>query len=185
MTHDPWSLADDALTLLADEVAGGRSTVIECGSGVSTVAIARALRDAGRGSVFSLEDEAEHAGRTRAALAREQLEPWARVIDAPLSDEPLAQRGCRWYSRAALDQLPRGADLLLVDGPVASPGSGAERSRYPALPLLRRRLAPGCLVVLDDAQREGERWVIERWRAEFALDLQPTARRLAAGLVPG
>jgi hypothetical protein len=39
--------------------------------------------------------------------------------------------------------------------------------------------------VLDDAQREGERWVIERWRAEFALDLQPTASRLAAGLVPG
>jgi hypothetical protein len=62
---------------------------------------------------------------------------------------------------------------------------GDERSPYPALPLLRDRLAPGCLVVLDDAQREGERWVIERWRAEFPLDLQPTARRLAAGLVPG
>jgi hypothetical protein len=185
MTPDPWSLADDGLRLLANQVAGGRSTVIECGSGVSTVVIARALRDAGRGSVFSLENEAEHAGRTRAALAREQLAPWARVLDAPLAEEPVAQPGCRWYTRAALDELPRGADLLLVDGPVASPGGGAGRSRYPALPLLRERLAPGCLVVLDDAQREGERWVIERWRAEFALDLQPTASRLAAGLVPG
>jgi hypothetical protein len=185
MTHDLWSLADEGLALLANEVAGGRSTVIECGSGVSTVAIARALRDAGRGSLSSLEHDRGHAERTRALLEAEDLSSWASVIDAPLEDEPLAQPGCRWYSRSALDELPTGADLLLVDGPVASPGSGAERSRYPALPLLRECLAPGCLVLLDDANRDGERWVIDRWRAELDVDLKPRGGRIAAATVAG
>jgi hypothetical protein len=185
MTRDPWSLADEGLALLAAEIAAGRSTAIECGSGASTLVMARTLRDAGGGIVAAIEHEPEHATRTRELLDAEGLSAWARVVDAPLAEEPLAQPGCRWYARAALEQLPAGADLLLVDGPVASPGSGAERSRYPALPLLRERLAPGCLVLLDDAQRDGERWVIDRWRSEFGLDLRPRGTRIAAGTVEG
>ena len=38
-----------------------------------------------------------------------------------------------------------------------------ERSRYPALPALEPRLAPGAIVVLDDATRPGEREILERW----------------------
>ena len=56
----------------------------------------------------------------------------------------------------------REIDLLLVDGPPGY-GEGMERSRYPALPALEPRLAPGAMVVLDDASRPGEREIIERW----------------------
>ena len=146
--------------------------------------MARALREAGRGSVTALEQEAEHADRVRSRLAADRLERWAHVVHAPLVDDPLAQPGCRWYSRAALAELPMNADLLLVDGPVASPGSGAERSRYPALERLRDRLADGCLVVLDDAGRDGERWVMEHWR-ELGLEMRQIGPRIATGLIPG
>jgi hypothetical protein len=105
------------------------------------------------------------------------------VIDAPLRPDSLAAPGCGWYDRAALGELPpAGVGLLLVDGPPASPGSGAERSRYPALPLLADRLAPGATVILDDALRDGERWVLERWERELAIDL---ARRGAGRLAMG
>ena len=186
LERDAWSLDDEGLALVAREVAGGRSTVIECGSGASTVVIARALRRLGRGSVSALEHLPDQAAQVRELLAAEGLERWTTVIDAPLMPVPVAEPGCRWYARVALDQLPDRADLLLVDGPPASPEVGAqERSRYPALPLLRPRLGPGALVVLDDADREGERWVIEQWSTESGVDLRPVGGRLAAGTVAG
>lgn len=184
LERDDWALDDEGLRFVVEAIASGRSTVIECGSGVSTVVIARALRRVGRGSVTALEHLTDHAATVRDQLAVEELERWARVIDAPLVDEPIAEPGCRWYSREALAELPERADLVLVDGPPASPeAGGVERARYPALPLLRQRLGPGCVVVLDDADREGERWVIEQWSRQVGVDLRPVTGRIAAGTI--
>ena len=97
------------------------------------------------------------------------------MIEAPLAPHPAATPGCNWYGRVALARLPRsGVDLLLVDGPPAGTPE-IERSRYPALVELGPRLGPGATVLLDDARRTGERWVLERWRAEhgLAFDLDP------------
>ncbi len=70
--------------------------------------------------------------------------------------------------RGALAELPDGGvDLLFVDGPPATPERAVERSRYPALPLLANRLARGARVLLDDAERAGERWVLKRWEREL------------------
>jgi hypothetical protein len=51
----------------------------------------------------------------------------------------------------------------LVDGPPGY-GEGMAASRYPALPALRGKLAPGALVVLDDAEREPEQRILAQWR---------------------
>lgn len=165
---DDWSLDPAALELLLAAVAAGRRRIVECGSGVSTVLVARLLRDRGGGTLYALEHDPGWAESARGRLAAEGLDRWARVIEAPLGPDPLAQPGCEWYSSEALDQLPEaGVDLLLVDGPPASPESGLERSRYPALPRLAGRLAQGAMVILDDADRAGERWVLERWQREL------------------
>jgi hypothetical protein len=100
-------------------------------------------------------------------LHREGLERYARVVHAPLEGEP------PWYARAALERLPDPIDLLVVDGPPAeAPGEGERRA--PALPALASRLVPGATVVLDDAERPGERAVLARWEAgtawRFAVD---------------
>jgi hypothetical protein len=65
-----------------------------------------------------------------------------------------------WY---AADQCYDLHDIamLLVDGP---PGHTASCARDPALPLLRTRLAPGALVVLDDTNRADERRTLEHWQ---------------------
>jgi predicted O-methyltransferase YrrM len=169
---DPaWSLRPDALRLVEELVGEGRATVVECGSGLSTVRIARALS---AGHVHALEHDPHWAATTRAALADEGLTEFATVIDAPLVDG--------WYDRAALERLPaEGIELLLVDGPPAGEPE-IERRRYPALPMLAGRLAPNAVILLDDADRPGERWALDRWLAELPIRLRPAPPGTALAL---
>jgi predicted O-methyltransferase YrrM len=165
-SFDPaWSLRPEALELVEALVGAGRTSAVECGSGLSTVTMARALGALGAGHVHALEHDPRWAATTRAALADEGLTAFATVIDAPLRDG--------WYERAALERLPgAGIELLLVDGPPANEPA-SERSRYPALPALAERLAPGAIIVLDDADRDGARWIADRWLSEFPLRPHP------------
>ena len=166
---DDWSLGDASLEAVLAVLERGSRVVAECGCGRSTVVIARALRELGGGEVHSLEHDPAWAQLCRAQLAAEGLTGIATVIEAPLGPHHLAQPGCGWYAAWALAQLPEaGIELLLVDGPPAGDPE-IERSRYPALPALAGRLAHGATIVLDDAGRAGERWVLERWEDELGL----------------
>jgi hypothetical protein len=175
-----WALERGDLETVLELVDGHPGPIVECGSGISTVAIARLLAECGDGGLYALEHDAGHATRVRAALADEGLGRRAKVIDAPLAPHPLAEAACGWYAPRALAQVPQaGIRILLVDGPPAN-GPDRERSRYPALPALRPRLAPGAAIVLDDADRDGERWVLERWQRETGLSFsRPPGSRLA------
>ena len=173
---DPaWALRPEALELVEALVGEGRTRIVECGSGLSTVTIVRVLRAGGAGHVHALEHDADWAATARRALVDAELAQFATVIDAPLDDG--------WYRQAALEHLPeQGVELLLVDGPPA-----ALASRYPALPALADRLAPNAAILLDDAERDGERRAIDRWLAEFPIRLLPAppgtalARYIPAG----
>jgi hypothetical protein len=178
-----WALSPPALAFVAGEVGRGRRRLIECGSGLSTIVLARELARGGDGRLWSLEHDPEWARRTRERLAAEGLGHWATVIEAPLAEHPLAPPGCRWYDRRTLAELPDGGvELLLVDGPPAG-APGEERSRYPALPELAPRLAAGALVVLDDAGRPGETWAVDRWEDELAVTFDRRDEGIAVGTV--
>lgn len=70
-----------ALALLVAEIERGRRTIVELGSGASTVVLARAAR---RHSValVSVEHDPGWAAEVRALLRRERLETVAEVIEA-------------------------------------------------------------------------------------------------------
>ncbi len=181
----PWSegaMSPAGLARVAAEISfAERRVVVELGSGISTVVLARLARQLS-GAVVSVEHLPEWAGWVRRALQRDGLESVATVLEAPLRPHPLALGGAPWYAEDALAALPdKGIELLLVDGPPGY-GAGMARSRYPALPRLADRLAPGALVVLDDAEREGEAQILNRWEAElgFAFDRRPM-ERIAVG----
>jgi len=184
----PWSegsMSPAGLAAVATEIAfAERRTVIELGSGVSTVVLARLERQLG-GRVWAVEHLPGWAGWVRRALEREGLGDVATVVEAPLEAHPRALGEARWYARSALAELPdAGVELLLVDGPPGY-GPGMTRSRYPALPELRGRLTEGALVVLDDAGREGEQEILERWERDegFTFDRRQ-AERIAIGRPP-
>ncbi len=159
-----WAIAPAAARNLLEIVNRERpSVVLECGSGVSTVLMAYALQamPGGHGLV-SLEHDPDYAARTKDLLAFHGLADHASVVTAPLTTYQIDGLEYDWYS---LDDtaLPRGIDLLFVDGPPARTG---DQARYPAVPLLWDRLATPCTVVLDDAQRDDEHRTVDRWAAE-------------------
>jgi predicted O-methyltransferase YrrM len=171
-----WSAGADFLTLLVEHVLAARPImIVECGSGLSTLMLARCCALNGAGRVYSLEQGSAYAARSRAELARYGLEAYATVLHAPLRPYSLHGEIHTWYALAGLPQAP--IDLMVIDGP---PGRSAPLARYPALPLLFDRLGPAGTVFLDDAARPDEQAILARWRAEFP-DLDLTQVRTGRG----
>lgn len=132
--------------------------LVECGSGVSTVVLARLLAQRGTGRLTALEHDPGWAARVEELLDAEGLGDVARVVLAPLDADG-------WYDAAGVAQLPQAIDLLVVDGPPADRAEIAQ-ARHPALAAVGPRLAADALVILDDIGRAGEQQVLARWENE-------------------
>ncbi len=140
----------------------GPGSVLELGSGVSTIVCARRMQQAGRGHIVALEHDAEYAAATRAQLITHGLQVFATVVDARLVEVRLGDDTWSWYQLGP--EVPERIDALFVDGPPMTTGRLA---RYPALPRLRERLAPGASILVDDGDRPDEREMVRRWEAEI------------------
>lgn len=173
-----WSAEPAFLNLLIDHCRTEQpQTIVECSSGLSTLVLARCCQLNGGGRVISMENGEEYAAKTVAELAEFGLSEWAQVIRAPLRTYRLGADDYLWYDTERLPELA--IDLLVIDGP---PGFIQRHSRYPALPLLRKRLAPGCRLFLDDAARPDEQEILGRWQAELpglSQDYRTTERGCA------
>ena len=161
-----------------DVVLNDRRHIVELGSGVSTVMLARLfaqLGGAGERPLVAVEHDARWRSWVVGQLAAEGIDADVVVVEAPLG--PLADAGgLAWYDEAAIDAAVGAIDLLVIDGPPAfEPGYGLARHR--ALVVLRDRLVPGATVVLDDIERAGEQEVLRRWEDEFGLGVPPRRRR--------
>jgi predicted O-methyltransferase YrrM len=157
-----WAISPDFALRLAGLIGELRpKTILELGSGASTIVSAYCLERLGSGTVISLDQEQSCAESTIAALRLHNLSPFARVIHAELRSVG-AEGSCTWYDSASVDEV-RDIDLLIVDGPAVETAEG----RYPALPLLYHRLSPNAVILIDDADRELERAVVAQWLEEF------------------
>jgi hypothetical protein len=158
-----FAIAPDLALDLYERVLDERpAVVVETGSGASTVVIAYALEQVGRGHLWALELDPRHAETTRAELARHGLSRWATVVDAPLAPIELDGATYRWHDVAALDALGLAPiDLVFDDGP---PRRLGPMLRYASLPVLAPRMSAGATFVIDVIGDE-ERAILARWRA--------------------
>jgi len=165
-----WKADTGLLTLLVDHILEHRPRlVVEFGTGASTLVIARALQRAGGGGLISFDQHADFVDATRQWLADHGLEADLRA--APLAPSPGGWPGL-WYDHGP---LPNGIELMLIDGP---PWTVHPMTRGAAVSLFDH-VAPGGVVMLDDAARPGERFVARRWRRlrpdfDFELDRSGT-----------
>lgn len=160
-----WALEASGLLRIVDLIERRPiQTIVELGSGTSTLWFSYALEKRGTGGrIISLDHDPHFAEITRATLAAHGFAHGpAEVRDAPLTPDVIAGHPSLWYDPAAIETI-ESIDLLLVDGP---PKSSGELARYPALPMLLSRLAPGAIVVVDDAARPDERAIVKRWTAD-------------------
>src|ERR687892_2657737 len=77
-----WAMRPSAIALLVEEMKRGRGSVVELGSGVSTIVLARAARELGA-QLVSIDHDPGWADEIRALLRRERLD--VEVIEAPLA----------------------------------------------------------------------------------------------------
>lgn len=160
-----WAASEDLLLWLAGYVLEHRPrTVVDLGSGQSSVWMAAAMRTAGYdGRVIGVDHDEVFAAGTRELARRQGVEDWLTVVQAPLREQEIAGRSVRWYDLDALTGID-GIDLLSIDGP---PGQGTSHARWPALPALHDRLSPGAVVVLDDMIRRDEQDILDDWTERF------------------
>jgi predicted O-methyltransferase YrrM len=175
-----WAASPDLLAMLVDVVITERpALIVECGSGVSTVWLALAMRRFEiDGRVIALEHDPGFGDTTRGFLARHGVEDLAEVRDAPLESFSLDGETYSWYARRAWEDLS-GIDLLFVDGPPAATGHHA---RYPALPLLSGSLSPAAIVALDDLVVPDMEAVLRLWLEaypEFGSEILPLEKQAA------
>lgn len=165
-----WAVAPDLGAYLVRLIRRTRPEhVVEIGSGSSTVLCALALHANQTGRITSLEHDESYATVTRAWMSERGLDHVATVHHCPLALQRVGDDEMPWYT---VDGLDLGTiDLLIVDGP---PGATGSCARYPALPLLHHALAPGAIVVLDDAARADEQTAVERWRDGYGLTVFDT-----------
>lgn len=158
-----WPASPDFLVVLVRRMKEQRpATIVDLGSGASTLVLATMAKKNGIGHVYSVENDSNYAVVVRRDIGKCGLGEWATVIDAPLAVQTVGSERCNWYT---LDGLPAGGiDFLVIDGPQMADDP---MLRYPAGPVLFPRLNPGAAVFLDDAARPGEKIFVERWRQEF------------------
>lgn len=165
-----WSLSPVGILALTDAIeTRGARTVVECGSGTSTLWMGYALKRLGRGKLIALEHLPEYAEKTRAIVAAHGLNDYVEVRNAPLVPLETSRGEFAWYS-VDPELFTEPIDVLLVDGP---PGTTGRHARYPAVSVFADRLAPGAIIVADDVDRRDEREMLEYW-----LEEEPRLRRV-------
>jgi hypothetical protein len=183
-TYLPWTVSamrPSGVVVVLNEIAvNGRQSIVELGSGVSTFYIGRLLQRLG-GRLWTMEHDERWADQVDQELRRQALDDVVTVIRAPLTPSSPGWPGedGKWYERGKLTETIAGGpvDLLLVDGPPAYL-AGREHSRYPAVPFFAPMLADDYAIILDDASRQGEQDIMERWERQLSITFE---RRLING----
>lgn len=176
-TYQPWSTSalrpSGLVKILNEIVMNQRHCIVECGGGISTVYIAKLLKQQGKGHLYTLEDNLGWIDLLKVLLQDQGLSDYVTVLPAPLEICELALEKNLWYDLTAFrSQVSPGTiDLLIVDGPPAY-DKPRRLSRYPALPAFKTFLSPNFAIVLDDINRSGEAEIITRWSAEFGLTFE-------------
>jgi predicted O-methyltransferase YrrM len=156
--RDDYEISADLARLIAGIVLTRRpQSVLEFGSGRSSLVIARALTAAGGGRLTAVEHQPVF-GREAWLLAERAAGVDARLIASRVRVTLTPGGPFNGYVDTAPALSARAPyDLVLIDGP---PGPlGRDWTLFAAI----RHLRPGALIIVDDTDRPGERRAVERW----------------------
>lgn len=178
-----WAYSTKTLAHLEQHIIqNGIQSVIECGSGHSTLLLAD-LHDRGIISNW-LSLEHNPAGYEHMLkLLRQAGYTTPNICLCPLVNTWAG----RWYNMTdaayrLLRQNP--ANLVIVDGP---PDHIAVAARYPAVPLLKPYLKRPATIILNDADCPDQQQIVDRWTRKWGLTLieqVPTDKGMAILKMP-
>lgn len=164
-----WAASPDFAKEVIDVILTERpSLIVEASSGVSTLIMAYCLKKVGVGQIISLEHSDEYAEQTRRWLENHGLTDFAAVYTAPLRKYELDGEPWQWYDLGAVDLPKQNIEMVVIDGP---PRLTQRLARFPAFPILRDRLSPNSILMLDDGNRTDEQQIVRIWaKIESSLE---------------
>jgi hypothetical protein len=158
-----WSADVPYLADVATRAAAADRPVLECGSGLTTLLLAALAARRGI-PVWVLEHDPRWSRRVAGRLRRLRR---AGLSAVSLRLAPLRPyEGFSWYA-PPLEEMPTRFGLVVCDGPPGDTPGG----RYGLMPVMGERLA-GAVILLDDADRPGERKVLDRWAREHGAGIE-------------
>lgn len=149
-----WAISPDAMSWFLVELQGrAEPSVVEFGSGQSTIITAAFLEKHGGGRLLSVEHDKDYAAVIRHQLECCGLDHRVTIVIAPLVDqEPVGLiPQCKSYDLRLLPD--QSIDVGLIDGP---PMAFGETTRYFPLQWAASHLSSKGAIYLDDAARPGE-----------------------------
>jgi len=162
-----WALTPDAAAILAREIAIRKpNTIVELGSGVSTLMVGRLLQQMQHGRLISLDHDPSWAEETRRNIVANGLQDYVEVLDAPLTKQQFDGKDFVWYRIPDQLQQIEQVDMLTVDGPPQTADSEL-LARYPALPAFAAQFSEHAVIFIDDARRDTEQAMIEKWLQQY------------------
>lgn len=159
----PWTLDAQTINFIESNIQSRNpASILELGSGVSTLSLAAFMSELGRSghAIVSLEQDRSFSEETARRLESHGLARLVRLIHAPLVEERL-QDGRRiarydFDLESVHDLMP--FDLVLIDGPAGGAGI-----RAGTLPSILPFLSEGSVVLLDDGLRPAELGIASYW----------------------
>ncbi len=155
-----WAGSPDFLAKIVELILKEKPRfVLEASSGVSTVLIGLTLKDNNFGTSLSLDHDSYYAEITRKNLEVNTIGNISIVKHCPLYDYIDNGQNWKWYQTEYLN-LTEKIDMLIIDGP---PRNTQVLARYPAVPLLHEYFSDRTLILIDDAKRNDEIIIVEKW----------------------
>lgn len=165
-----------------DIIINGRRTILEFGSGLSTILMARMIKKNNIPCIiYSVEHDKKWLDSLNSTLLNENISENVVTIHAPLTSLKKSKNNLEWYDEEILIKyLPKNRlfDLVIIDGPPAHEKSKS-LSRYPALPFIKEKLNKSYSIYVDDASRNGEQEVMKFWKEELNYSFNLINNRIA------
>lgn len=159
--NEGFSAEHEYLLALTDQVAKSDAPILECGSGLSTLLLG-VIAQKNKNQVWTLEHHPEWAERVKTFLRKFEID------SVELCVAPLRNYGeFDWYG-APIERMPKNFSLVICDGPPGDTRGG----RYGLLPAMRDFLPSGCVILADDASRENEQKILQRWSGELNTEFR-------------
>lgn len=177
-----FSMSPYGLLQLRNEIKSNkRKNIIEFGSGLSSILMARSiLKHSPAGKIISIENDPYFCDDLNSYAFANNLHKIIKFIYAPLYPCPYLPQN-KWYDirilREQIDNQDK-FDMAVIDGPPAWHNK-IKLSRYGAIPFVFDRLAEEYSIFLDDANREGEKEILKMWEKQYTLKFEVLNNRIA------
>jgi len=165
-----WAASLEYVQQMVCQASATNLPILECGSGLTTLVLGLITRGT-KTDVWSLEHHSEWHQRVSDTLHQLAINHINLCLSPLISYE-----GFAWYDVPS-GKMPNNFGLVVCDGPPGSTPGG----RYGLMPVMRDRLAPEAVILMDDIDRQGEWNAVHRWKSmePLSIDVRGTTRKFA------